>query len=173
MLGLAVWYLRRPIKIVWSRQESILSHHKRHPITIRTKWGATSDGTITAVEATIVGDAGGYNYTSNKVLANSHMMVTGPYVVPNAHVDTYAVYTNNIPTGAFRGFGAPQACFAAESMINRLAEALRIDPITIRLRNSLRDGSITTVGTPLPLGVTMVEVIEACAHESGWRREAD
>lgn len=173
VLGLAAWVLQRPVKILWSREESILSHHKRHPVSIRTKWGATSDGRITAVEATITGDAGGYNYTSNKVLANSNMMITGPYEVPNAHVDTYAVYTNNIPTGAFRGFGAPQACFAAEGMMNRLAGALRIDPITIRLRNCLHDGSITTVGTPLPPGVSIEEVIEACARESGWSRHGD
>ena len=173
VLGLAVWYLRRPVKIVWSREESIKSHHKRHPVSIRMKWGATSDGRLTALEATVIGDAGGYNYTSNKVLANSHMMVAGPYAVPNAHVDTYAVYTNNIPTGAFRGFGAPQACFAAESMMSRMADALKIDPITIRLRNCLRDGSITVVGTPLPLGVSIAEVVEACARESGWTQHGD
>ncbi|MFN8378552.1 MAG: xanthine dehydrogenase family protein molybdopterin-binding subunit [Anaerolineae bacterium] len=173
VLGLAVWSLKRPVKIVWSREESILAHHKRHPVSIRTKWGATSDGRLTAMEATLVGDAGGYNYTSNKVLANSNMMISGPYEVPNAHVDTYAVYTNNIPTGAFRGFGAPQACFAAEIMMNRLADALRIDPITIRLRNCLREGSITTVGTPLPPGVSVAEVIEACARESGWTAHHD
>lgn len=168
VLGLAVHSLRRPVKIQWSREESIRSHHKRHPVTVKTKWGATRDGLITAVEATVIGDAGGYNYTSTKVLGNANMMVTGPYQVANAQVDTYAVYTNNIPTGAFRGFGAPQTCFAAEGMMSRLAEALHIDPITIRLRNSVREGSILTVGTPLPAGVSMPEVIEACARESGW-----
>lgn len=168
VLGLAVYHLRRPVKIQWSREESIRSHHKRHPVTVRTKWGATREGLITAVEATVIGDAGGYAYTSTKVLGNANMMVTGPYEVANAQVDTYAVFTNNIPTGAFRGFGAPQTCFAAEGMMSRLAEALNIDPITIRLRNSVREGSILTVGTPLPAGVSMPQVIEACARESGW-----
>ncbi len=171
-LGLAVHHLKRPVKVLWSRQESITSHHKRHPIGIKTRWGATRDGRITAVEATVIGDAGGYAYTTTKVLGNSNLMVSGAYEVPNAHIDTYGIYTNNIPTGAFRGFGAPQACFAAEGMMNRLAEALDIDPITIRLRNSLREGSILTVGTPLPPGVSMPQVIAACARESGWY-EAD
>ncbi len=172
VLGLAAHVLRCPVKILWSREESIHAHHKRHPITIKTKWGATREGKITAVEATLIGDAGAYNYTSTKVLGNANMMVTGPYEVDNAQVDTYAVYTNNIPTGAFRGFGAPQACFAAESMMSRLAEALDIDPITMRLRNSVREGSILTVGTPLPAGVSMPQVIEACARESGWSEQA-
>jgi CO/xanthine dehydrogenase Mo-binding subunit len=169
VLGLAVHALRRPVKIVWSREESIRSHHKRHPITIRTKWGATREGKLTAVEATLIGDAGAYNYTSTKVLANANMMIAGPYEIPNVHVDTYAVYTNNIPTGAFRGFGAPQACFAAEGMMNRLAEALDLDPITLRLRNAVGEGSVLSVGTPLPAGVSMPQVIEACGRESGWR----
>ena len=168
VLGLTAHYLRRPVKIEWSREESILFHHKRHPIHIKTKWGARRDGKIVAIEATVIGDAGPYNYTSTKVLANANLMVPGPYEVPNVHVDTYAVLTNNICTGAFRGFGAPQAAFAAEGMMNRLAEVLQIDPIELRLKNSIQEGSITSVGTPLPKGVSMPQVIEACARESFW-----
>lgn len=168
VLALAVQHVRRPIKTIWSRAESILYHHKRHPITIKTKWGAKRDGTLVAIEAQVVGDAGAYNYTSSKVLANANLMVTGPYVFPNAHINTYAVYTNNIPTGAFRGFGAPQAAFAAEGMMNKLAAALGSDPITLRLKNSIREGSHLSVGTPLPKGVSMPQVIEACARESFW-----
>lgn len=168
VLALAVSRVRRPIKTIWSREESIQYHHKRHPITIKTKWGATRAGKVVAVEATVVGDAGGYNYTSTKVLGNANLMVTGPYEIPNSHIDTYAVLTNNIPTGAFRGFGAPQACFAAESMMNRLSDELGIDPITLRLMNSIREGSILSVGTPLPAGVSMPQVIEAGARESYW-----
>jgi CO/xanthine dehydrogenase Mo-binding subunit len=171
VLGLAVHYLRRPIKTLWSREESILYHHKRHPIAIQTKWGATRDGKIVAIEARVVGDAGPYNYTSTKVLANANLMVTGPYEVENIHIDTYGVLTNNIPTGAFRGFGAPQAAFAAEGMMNRLADALGIDPIELRLKNIIREGSILSVGTPLPPGVSMPQVVERCALESFWRAE--
>src|SRR5690606_12332431 len=104
VLALAVMRLRRPMKIVWSREESIRYHHKRHPFQFRTKWGATRDGRIIAIEAKVMGDAGPYNYTSTKVVANACLMIAGPYDVPNVSVDAYAVLTNNIPTGAFRGF---------------------------------------------------------------------
>ncbi len=173
VLALAAWKLRRPVKSVWSREESILAHHKRHPMKIRAKWGATREGKIVAAEATVIADAGAYNYTSNKVTGNAHLMVTGPYEIPNAHVDTYAVYTNNIPSGAFRGFGGPQGAFAAEGQMNRLAAVLDIDPIELRMRNILHEGTITTVGTPLPSGVFMPEVVEACARESGYWQSGD
>ncbi|MBE2182810.1 MAG: xanthine dehydrogenase family protein [Anaerolineae bacterium] len=171
ILALAVHKLQRPVKIIWSREESIQYHHKRHPVSIHAKWGATREGKLVAIEARIIGDAGPYNYTSTKVLANANLMATGPYEVPNCNVDTYAVLTNNICTGAFRGFGAPQAAFAAEGMMNRLADALGMDPIAIRLINSVDEGSITSVGTPLPLGVTMPRVIEKAALESYWKPE--
>lgn len=170
VLALAAWKLRRPVKITWSREESMRGHHKRHPITIKAKWGAARDGKITAAEAVVVGDAGAYAYTSSKVLGNAHLTCTGPYVIPNAQVDTYAVYTNNLPSGAFRGFGGPQGALAAEGQINKLADALGIDPITIRLRNALHDGDLMTVGTPPPEGVSIAQVIEQCAKKSGWRR---
>lgn len=168
VLALAAWKLRRPVKIQWSREESILYHHKRHPIIVRAKWGATREGKIVAVESTVIGDAGAYNYTTNKVLGNANLTVTGPYDIPNVHIDTYGVYTNNIPTGAFRGFGAPQALLAAEGQMNKLAAALGMDPLEIRRRNVFREGSILSVGTPLPPGVSMLQVLEACGRESYW-----
>ena len=125
---------------------------------------------LTAASATVIGDAGAYNYTSNKVLGNAQLTVTGPYEIPNVHVDTYTVYTNNIPSGAFRGFGAPQALLAAEGQMNRLAAALNMDPLEIRMKNTIREGSIGSVGTPFPAGVTMPQVFEACGKESWWRR---
>ena len=173
VLALATWKLEQPIKIQWNREESILFHHKRHPIKVRTKWGATRDGKLTAIEAEVVGDAGAYNYTSNKVLGNAHLTVTGAYVTENMHVDTYAVYTNNIPSGAFRGFGAPQALFAAEGQMNKLADALNMDPLELRLKNSIQEGSIGSVGTAFPKGVSMPEVYEACGRESWWEETAD
>ena len=170
ILALAAWELRQPIKIQWNREESILYHHKRHPIKVRAKWGATKEGKLTAVVAEVIGDAGAYNYTSTKVLGNAQLTVTGPYEIPNIHVDTYTVYTNNIPSGAFRGFGAPQALLAAEGQMNRLAAALDMDPLEIRLKNSIREGSIGSVGTPFPAGVTMPQVFEACGKESWWKK---
>ena len=171
VLALAARELRQPVKAQWNREESILYHHKRHPIKVRAKWGATHEGMLTAIEARVIGDAGAYNYTSNKVLGNAQLTVGGPYEVDNIHVDTYAVYTNNIPSGAFRGFGAPQALLAAEGQMNRLAQALDMDPLEIRLKNSIREGSIGCVGTPFPPGVSMPQVFEACGAESWWRRD--
>lgn len=170
VLALAAWKLQRPVKVLWSREESIKYHHKRHPITVHTRWGATRDGKIVAAEARVVGDAGAYNYTSSKVMANANLMVSGAYEIPNLHIDTYGVYTNNIPCGAFRGFGAPQALFAAEGQVNKLAAALDMDPVELRRRNSIREGSIASVGTPFPAGVTMPQVLDACANESAWQQ---
>lgn len=171
VLALAAWKVGRPVKIVWSREESIKGHHKRHPYTIRAKWGATREGKLTAAEVLVVSDAGGYAYTSTKVLGNSTLMCVGPYVFPNAKVDAYTVYTNNLPTGAFRGFGGPQGAFAAEAQMNKLAEALGMDPVELRLKNVLHDGDLTHVSTPLPKGVTIDRVIEACAREGGWTQQ--
>ncbi len=173
VLGLAAMKLdemgiRRPVRIIWSREESIIGHHKRHQGVIRTKWGATKEGKVTAVSAEVILDSGAYAYTSTKVLGNAHLMVTGPYEIPNAHVDSYAVSTNNVPGGAFRGFGGPQGAFAAESQMNKLAAALGMDPVAIRMKNVLREGDLLTVQTPLPPGVSMPEVIETCAEAADW-----
>ena len=174
VLGLAAMRLRqmgihRPLRIIWSREESIIGHHKRHPAFIKTKWGATKEGKITAVSAELILDSGAYAYTSTKVLGNAHLMVTGPYEIPNAHLDSYAVGTNNVPGGAFRGFGGPQGAFAAENQMNKLAEALSMDPVELRLKNVLREDSLLTVQTPMPKGISMAEVVERCAAEAGWR----
>jgi CO/xanthine dehydrogenase Mo-binding subunit len=162
--------INRPVRMTWSREESIVGHHKRHKGTIHTRWGATKEGLITAVETEVIFDAGAYNYTSNKVLGNAHLMVSGPYVIPNAKIDSYAVYTNNVPAGAFRGFGGPQGAFAAESQMNKLAVALAIDPVELRLKNALRDGVPSVTQSPFPKGISMPEVIASCAREAGWKQ---
>jgi CO/xanthine dehydrogenase Mo-binding subunit len=97
-------------------------------------------------------------------------MCTGPYEVPNVKVDSYTVFTNNVPGGAFRGFGGPQAAFSAEMQINKLAEKLNLDPVEIRIRNVLKDGSKLPVKSPMPAGVSLSEVIERCAIEAGWKK---
>ena len=148
----------------WNREESIVGHHKRHRATIHAKLGATKDGKITAVEAEVWLDAGAYNYTSNKVLGNAHLCVAGAYEVPNARIDSMAVYTSSVPGGAFRGFGGPQGAFAAETQMNKLAHALGMDPVELRRRNSLREGSDGITQTMMPPGVTLPQVIEACAE---------
>ena len=174
VLALAAWRLHqrgehRPIGSVWSREESIVGHHKRHRGRIVARWGADAEGRITAVRSEAWLDAGAYNYTSNKVLGNCHLGQAGPYEVPNAEIDSHAVYTTTVPGGAFRGFGGPQAAFVAECQMNKLAEALGIDPVEIRRRNLLRDGSIGITQTPMPDGVTIGEVLDACQAEAASR----
>ncbi len=168
VLGLAVIRLRRPVKIIWSRQESIIGHGKRHPMTIKTKWGASRDGKLLAAETTVIADAGAYMYTSNKVLGNCTITATGPYFIPNVKEDVYGVYTNNVPTAAFRGFGAPQALWMAELQMDKLAEKLGMDPVEFRHLNALRDGDTLNVGTPAPGPVTIVRCIEAARDRFGW-----
>ena len=175
VLALAAWRLEqrgihRPVKIIWSREESIIGHHKRHPYVIRTRWGASRAGKLLAADVEVIADGGAYAYTSTKVLGNATLMCTGPYEIPNVKVDSYAVYTNNIPNGAFRGFGGPQGTFAAETQMNRLAEALGMDPVELRLKNVLREGSLLSVGTPLPKGVSIPQVVEHCARTAGWEQ---
>ncbi|HEX7735280.1 MAG TPA: xanthine dehydrogenase family protein molybdopterin-binding subunit [Ktedonobacteraceae bacterium] len=171
LLALAAWKLRHPVSLVWSREESMIGHHKRHPVTMRCRWGATRDGKIVAVEARAIADGGAYASTSVEVVKDIAVFMTGPYDIPNIAVDGYAVYTNNIPSGAFRGFGSPQAHFACENMVTRLAEALGLDPLTVRLRNLYREGSLEPTNQPLPAGVSIVPVLERCIAEVGARWE--
>ncbi len=176
VLGLAAMRLQemginRPVKIVWSREESIIGHHKRHAYHIKTRWAATLDGKITAAEVDVTADGGAYMYTSNKVLANATINCTGPYEIPHIKVDTRAVATNKIPGGAFRGFGGPQGAFAAESQVNKLAEKLNMDPVEIRLKNALNKESISSVGSLMPGLVNVDEVLERCAEESYWQKD--
>lgn len=178
ILALAVWNLHnrgveRPVKIIWSREESIIGHHKRHPYFMHARWGAKKDGTLVFAENELIADGGAYAYTSTKVLGNATLLCTGPYKIPNVKVDGFAVYTNNIITGAFRGFGGPQAAFLAECQMNKLAEKLKMDPVQIRMMNLLHEGDLLSVQTPLPKGVTITEVLNQCALQAGWVNRKD
>ncbi len=155
--------IKRPIRTQWSREESIVGHHKRHAAQVKTRWGATKAGLITAVEAEVHLDAGAYNYTSNKVLGNLHITVGGAYNIPNAHIDSYAVYTTAVPGGAYRGFGAPQGAFVAENQMNKLAAALDMDPVEIRQLNCLTQESLQITQVPMPPAVSLPDVLDACA----------
>jgi len=171
VMRLAERGLKRPVKIIWSREESILGHCKRHPMFIKTKWGATRDGQLIAAEVEVISDAGAYMYTSNKVLGNATITCTGPYEFPNVRINAYAVHTNNVPGGAFRGFGAPQGHFAAETQMNKLAQTLGMSPVEIRLKNILDDDKLLAIGTPMPGGVSLKQVIQQAAYAAG--REED
>ena len=161
----------RSVHCGWSREESIVGHHKRHRATVHARLGATTQGIITAVEADVWLDAGAYNYTSNKVLGNLHLSVAGAYEVPNARIDSKAVYTHSVPGGAFRGFGGPQGAFVAESQMNKLADALGIDPLELRRQNALTDVSAGITQAGLPEGVGVVRVIDVCAERAPMSEE--
>ncbi len=150
----------RPVKMLYSRQESLIFHPKRHATIIRIKTGAKRDGTLTAVEAELYGDGGAYASLSDKVMTRATTHATGPYNVPNAKIDCYAMYTNNPPSGAFRGFGVTQSAFAVEQNMDLLAEALGIDPIELRLINAQKVGVTTATGQLLRESVGLIETIE-------------
>jgi CO/xanthine dehydrogenase Mo-binding subunit len=160
VLALAAWKTGRPVKTVWSRAESIIGHHKRHPFVIHARWGATREGKVVAAQVDLTSDCGAYAYTSTKVLGNAIMASLGPYEITNVLLEGRTVYTNNCPSGAFRGFGGPQAHFAAEMQMNKLAAALNIDPVELRRRNVWREGSLLPTRTPVPTGCTAAEVLE-------------
>jgi CO/xanthine dehydrogenase Mo-binding subunit len=169
LLALASWKLQRPTALVWSREESMIAHHKRHPFSIHCRWGATREGKITAAEIELIADGGAYASTSVEVVKAASLLATGSYEIPHIKIDGYAVYTNVVPCGAFRGFGAPQAQFAAECMVTRLAHALELDPLEVRRRNLYREGSIEPTNEPLPEGVSALPVFERCVEEARTR----
>ncbi len=176
VLALAVWRLseqgiRRPVRMQWSREESIVGHHKRHRGRIHARWGATRDGRVVVAEADCILDTGAYYYTTKTVLGHLHLTVCGAYEIPNLRVNSDAVFTNAVPGGAFRGFGAPQGSFVAETQMNKLAALLGIDPVEIRRINCLGEGSIGPTGTVMPPGVSLATVIDRCAEEAHWREQ--
>jgi len=150
----------RPVKILYDRAESLLAHPKRHATVIRIKTGARRDGTLTAVQAELIGDAGAYASLSTKVLKRATTHASGPYQVPNVKIDCYAMYTNNPPAGAFRGFGVTQSAFAVESNMDILAHELGLDPFELRRKNALRVGSTTATGQVLRESVGLLDCLD-------------
>jgi xanthine dehydrogenase D subunit len=149
----------RPVKMVYSREESFFGHVHRHPATLYYEHGAASDGTLVYVRARIYLDGGAYTSSSRAVAANAATLGIGPYQVPNVAMDTYAVYTNNPPCGAMRGFGAVQACFAYESQMDELARRLGLDPVELRIRNALREGSAMPTGQLVDSAAPVAELL--------------
>jgi xanthine dehydrogenase molybdenum-binding subunit len=150
----------KPVKLLFDRHESLLVHPKRHATQIRIKMGAKGDGRLTAVETELFGDTGSYASLGEKVMTRATTHSSGPYVMPHAKADCYAMYTNNPPAGAFRGFGVTQSCFAVESMMDMLAEKLEMDAVDIRLKNALHLGSTTNTGQVLHESVGLLECIQ-------------
>lgn len=163
----------RPVKMVNTRERSMTESYKRHPYVMRYRIGADARGHLTALEAKIVADGGAYASMSPFVTWRSAVQATGPYECPNVQTDVYAVYTNNVYTGAMRGFGAPQVNFAIESLMDELAGELGIDPLEIRMRNVISRGSVTATGQTLDHEVSIREVLGLAAEAASWasRRE--
>ncbi|HLA42313.1 MAG TPA: molybdopterin cofactor-binding domain-containing protein, partial [Aggregatilineales bacterium] len=149
----------RPVKMLYTRQESLIFHPKRHATIIRIKTGATQDGRLTAVQATLYGDGGAYASLSDKVMTRATTHATGPYDVPNAKIDCFAMYTNNPPSGAFRGFGVTQSAFAVEQNMDLIAEKLGIDALELRRINAQKVGVTTATGQVLRESVGLIETI--------------
>ncbi len=161
LLALAAWKTGYPVKCVWSREESIRGHHKRHPFQFRSQLGARRDGWLTALRVDIVSDAGAYASTSTKVLGNALLSAAGCYAIPHVHIDARTVLTNNAVSGAFRGFGSPQGAFMIETQLNRLALELDISAAELRRRNAWQDGAMLCTRTPVPPGCMAREVLAA------------
>jgi CO/xanthine dehydrogenase Mo-binding subunit/aerobic-type carbon monoxide dehydrogenase small subunit (CoxS/CutS family) len=156
---------KRPVKMLYTRQESLLVHPKRHATIIRVKTGAAKDGKLTAVEAELYGDSGAYASLGEKVMTRATTHASGPYDVPHVKIDCYAMYTNNPPSGAFRGFGVTQSAFAVESNMDIVAEQLGLDPVEFRRRNALEVGAVTCTGQVLRESVGLKECVDIVEQE--------
>jgi xanthine dehydrogenase D subunit len=151
---------RRPVKIVYGREESFFGHVHRHPARMRYEHGATRDGDLVYIKAEILLDGGAYASTTSAVTSNAATLAAGPYRVPNVRVDSYGVYTNNPPCGAMRGFGAVQACFAYESQMDKLAAALGMDPVDVRVRNAAERGTTMPTGQVIDAPAPVAELLQ-------------
>ncbi len=171
MLALAAMKSGRPVRLVFTREESIVSTAKRHPARITYRMGFKDDGRITAADFHMVSDGGAYGLSTEGVMRKAAILSCGPYEIGNLKVEIYGVYTNNTPSGAFRTFGAMQAQFATESMLDIAAEKLGLDPFEIRRRNMMRQGSLTH--TKQKLGsVSLDRVLDAAEKSAGWESGA-
>ena len=159
-LGLLAWRTHRPVRMVWSRQESLLARPKRHPFIVRYRTGAAPDGTLVAQKIELLADSGAYAYLSALVLMYAAVTAAGPYRTPCVAVDARVAYTNNPPTSAMRGFGAMQMVLGYESQMDRVARRLGVDRIELRVRNALRRGDRLPIGQELDTHVAVAEAVE-------------
>lgn len=162
-VGLAAFLLKRPARMVYTREEAYLCTAKRHPLKIRFKSAASKDGRLLAADVHIVGDTGAYASYGLAVTSRSAAHATGPYEIPNVSIESVLAYTNNPMAGAMRGFGVPQVAFAHESQMDLLAEALGISPLEIRSKNCYRIGSTTATGHELTASVGIGATLDAVA----------
>ncbi len=161
---------QRPVRMIYDRHEDIAATTKRHPAIVRHRTGVTHDGRLIAQEIEVVMDGGAYCTLTPVVLSRGALHAGGPYRCPNVRIRARATRTNTPPNGAFRGFGAPQVEFAAETQLNRIADALGISPLEIRRRNVYRLGDTTPTGQVLRESVAGEEVLERAAEASEFER---
>jgi CO/xanthine dehydrogenase Mo-binding subunit/aerobic-type carbon monoxide dehydrogenase small subunit (CoxS/CutS family) len=160
LAGLAALKTGRPVKVRFTREESMRATTKRHPMVIKARLGANREGKLLALEGEVYADTGAYVSLGVYVVKKAGLHLSGPYYIPNIKVDTYTVYTNNPPSGAMRGFGVVQAAFVHESLMDLLAEKLQMDPLEIRYKNALEPGLSTGTGHVLKHGVGIKAALE-------------
>ena len=170
-LGLAVWRTRRPVRMQWTRQESLLARPKRHRMRLRYRTAADRDGKLLAQEIDITADSGAYAYLSALVLLYSAVHACGPYQVGNVRLRARCAYTNNSPTSAFRGFGGMQVVFGYEAQMDLLAAELGLTPAEVRKRNALARGDALPVGQRLETEVLLAQAIDAVTGRAGGKPE--
>jgi CO/xanthine dehydrogenase Mo-binding subunit len=168
-IGMLVQATRRPVRLVLDREESFLSQTKRHAIEMWTRWGATRDGKLCAMKGRVYGDTGAYAGLGPFVVKKCGIHLSGPYFIPNIHVESYSLYTNNITASAMRGFGVTQAAVAHEGQMDELAKSLGINPLRFRLMNALENGLSTATGQVFHEGVG----IKACLEKLKEAIQAD
>lgn len=173
MLGLLVWKTRRPVHMVFSREETFIGHGKRHPYVLRYKTGAKKTGEIVALEAELISDSGAYAALSPWVLFYSLVTATGPYRIPHVHVDAVTVYTNNPIASAYRTFGSIQTCVAYEGQMDLLAKTLGMDPLVVREKNFLRRGDSIATGQVLETDPMLAETMRKAWDALGPARAND
>jgi CO/xanthine dehydrogenase Mo-binding subunit len=167
MLALMAMKTRAPVRLVFTREESIIATAKRHPSRTTLKMGLSRGGRIRAVEMKMICDGGAYGLSTEGVVRKAAILAAGPYAIPNVRIDTYGVYTNNTPSGAFRSFGALQAQFATESHLDICAEKLGLDPFEIRRVNAMQDDAVTHTRQKLG-SVSFLRVLEAAERAAKW-----
>jgi CO/xanthine dehydrogenase Mo-binding subunit/aerobic-type carbon monoxide dehydrogenase small subunit (CoxS/CutS family) len=165
MLAMGALATGKPVKMVLTRAESLRVHVKKHAMTMHYKTGATKDGKLVAMQAELLVDTGAYGSWGIEVTEQASVFSTGPYDIPNVHVDSTAVYTNNVTCGAMRGFGINQVTFAIESQLDELATKLDMDPFALRRINAMRPGSTTSTGQVLGPSVGLLETLDAVEKE--------
>jgi len=169
-IGLAMLHLQRPVRMVYSREESFLATAKRHPLEMTLKTGADQNGKLLAMEAKITGDTGAYGSYGIAVASRAAVHATGPYEIENVEIESNCVYTNNPFCGAMRGFGTPQMAIAHESQMDLLADKLGLDPLEFRLKNVFRAGSETATGQKLTTSIGIAECLDALKPHYEWAR---